>query len=97
MFWDKLTSLIALPNVLVEMNSIVFMYVDDVLVVANSIEAINIVKQSIYQAYSIKDLRDVRFFLHIKICRTLEGFMLNQRKCLFNILKDCGLTSTKLT
>ena len=49
-------------------------YVDDVLVIGDSFSEIIDVKRRIDQAFTIKDLGEVRFFLRIEICCIEHGF-----------------------
>ena len=52
-------------------------------------------KQSLHQTFTIKDLGLARYFLGIELSRSNTGTFLNQRKYVFDILMDVGLTGAK--
>lgn len=66
-------------------------YVDDVIIVGNNQTKIEDTKSSLDTSFSIKDLRDLKYFLGIEVARTTEGLVLSQRKYTIDILEDSGL------
>lgn len=56
---------------------ILLVYVDDILVARVSLEEITEVKVALHKAFTIKDMRNVRFFLGIEVCQMQNGFLLS--------------------
>nr|GEX36683.1 hypothetical protein [Tanacetum cinerariifolium] len=75
--------------------SVVLIYVDDVLVTADSIHEIAQVKEALDQKFTIKDMREAKHFLGIEVCMINIGTHLNQRKYILDLLQDAGLTTCK--
>lgn len=73
----------------------VIVYVVNVLMVGNSLSTVEIVKQSIHDDFTIKDLGEIRFFLGIEVCCTSTGFMISQHNFLLDFLRDTGLSGSK--
>jgi len=48
-------------------------YVDDILLMRDKMEDINHVKNSLHEAFKIKDLGQAKFFLALDIARTKGG------------------------
>jgi len=65
-------------------------YVDDVIIVGNSMSKIQHTKAQLDKMSSIKDLGNLKYFLGIEVARTSEGLVLSQRKYTLDILKDSG-------
>ena len=76
---------------------VVLVYVDDVLITREATADIIPLKQALHQAFTIKDLGLMKYFLGIEVARSSAGTLLNQRKYLLDILKDAGLTACKPT
>ena len=72
-------------------------YVDDVVLIGNSIVEINAVKQQLHDQFHIKGLGDLKIFLGFEVTRSKTGLILNQRKYCLEILLEVGLTSCKPT
>lgn len=67
------------------------MYVDDLLITSNDLEEIVKIKLTLDSAFTIKDLRNMKYFLRIEVPDNEQGIMLNQRKLSTNegeLLKD---------
>ena len=60
--------------------TIVVAYVDDLLIAGNNLSAIQHLKDALHQAFTIKDLGALRYFLGIEVTRDSFGILLNQRK-----------------
>ena len=73
----------------------VLAYVDDLLLTGNQICHIQAVKTSLHKAFTIKDLGELAYFLGIEVSRTDSGILLNQRKYILDLLKDCNMEDCK--
>ena len=72
-------------------------YVDYVLLIGTSKEAILEVKQFLDAEFTIKDLGPARYFLGIEIARSRKGIYINQRKYALDLITDVRLLGAKLT
>ncbi|KAL2253231.1 UNVERIFIED_CONTAM: Retrovirus-related Pol polyprotein from transposon RE2 [Sesamum indicum] len=70
-------------------------YVDDVLLMAPSLDLISQVKVYLDGLFSIKDLGCARYFLGLQIARSAAGTSITQSKYIHDIIRDCGLQSAK--
>lgn len=70
-------------------------YVDDLLVTGNSLSSIQSVKKSLHEAFTIKDLGQLKYFLGIEVSRNSSGILLNQRKYILDLLRDHDLENCK--
>ncbi|VVA27052.1 PREDICTED: Retrovirus-related Pol poly from transposon [Prunus dulcis] len=55
-------------------------YVDDILITGNDIDAINILKSFLHTCFHIKNLGDLKYFLGIEVSRSKKGIYVSQRK-----------------
>nr|GEX24917.1 hypothetical protein [Tanacetum cinerariifolium] len=95
-FQIRLLNPFAPLKIIVHQNiSVVLIYVDDVLVTADSIHEIAQVKEALDQKFTIKDMREAKHFLGIEVCTINTGTHLNQRKYILDLLQDSGLTTYK--
>lgn len=74
---------------------IILVYVDDMVLTGTSQSQIDIVKQELHQAFTIKDLGDLKYFLGIEVIRNNSGTLLSQRKYILDIIKDLNLDKSK--
>jgi len=73
----------------------VLVYVDDVLITGENNPDIQLLKEALDKAFTIKDLGCMRYFLGIEVARSSAGTLLNQRKYILDILKVDGMTACK--
>lgn len=70
---------------------IILVYVDDLIMNGDDEESITEMKLHLDEAFSIKDLGKLRYFLVIEVARGNKGTMLNQRKYVIDIVNDTGI------
>jgi len=72
-------------------------YVDDVILTGNSIAEINVVKAHLHSRFHIKDLGPIKSFLGLEVSRSLDGFVLNQKKYCLDLISEAGMLGCKPT
>ncbi|KAL0373094.1 UNVERIFIED_CONTAM: Retrovirus-related Pol polyprotein from transposon RE1 [Sesamum calycinum] len=70
-------------------------YVDDVLLTGNSMDAISVLKRYLDDLFTIKDLGHAKYFLDLELARSSHGTYVTQQKCLLDIVRDCHLDDAK--
>jgi hypothetical protein len=70
-------------------------YVDDIILAGNSLSEFNIIKNVLHQAFKIKDLGTLKYFLGLEVAHSHTGISLCQRKYCLDLLKDSGLLGSK--
>ena len=73
------------------------MYVDDILIVNNNVDAINTFKLFLDNKFKLKDLDTLKYFLGLEVARIEKGISLCQRKFTLELLSDTGLLASKPT
>ena len=71
------------------------MYVDDILIASNNVDAINTIKLFLDNKFKLKDLGTLKYFLGLEVARTEKGISLCQRKFTLKLLSDMGLLASK--
>lgn len=71
------------------------MYVDDIVLMGDSIAEINIVKAFLHNKFRIKDLGQLIYFLGLEISRYDKGIFVNQRKYVLELLEDTSFLGAK--
>lgn len=66
-------------------------YVDDLWLPRNDEECIHELKMVLNEAFTIKDLGNLRYFLGIEVARNEKGVVINQRKYTMDLVNDMGL------
>jgi hypothetical protein len=61
-------------------RTILFLYVDDMIITGGDTEYITFIKSRFSDQFLISDLGPLRYFLGIEISSTFEGFFLSQEK-----------------
>lgn len=69
---------------------------DDVLVTGNSPTEIQLLKDSLHAAFTIKDLGLARYFLGMELYRDDSGVYLSQREYIRDILTDCQMENARV-
>jgi hypothetical protein len=70
-------------------------YVDDIVITENNIQAINEVKSFMSSKFLIKDLGKLKYFLGIEVPESNGSLYLNQRKYCLEVLVEFGLLACK--
>jgi hypothetical protein len=73
----------------------VLVYFDDLVLAGSDSTAIATLKQDLQNAFSIKDLGPLSYFLGMEVLRTDKGIFLCQRKYALDLLEDIGLLAAK--
>ena len=74
---------------------ILLVYVDDILIASNNVDAVNAFKQFLDNKFKLKDLGTLKFFLGLEVARTAKGISLCQRKFTLELLSDTGILACK--
>ncbi|XP_070034247.1 uncharacterized mitochondrial protein AtMg00810-like [Nicotiana tomentosiformis] len=74
---------------------VIIVYVDDMLITGNNIQLIEETKQKLQQAFKIKDLGELRYFLGMEFSRSKRGILMNQRKYSVELIEELGLSTSK--
>jgi len=75
--------------------TILLVYVDDVILAGNSMTEIDKIKTSLHEAFRIKDLGSLKYFLGFEVARSTKGIHLCQRKYALDILSEIGTLDCK--
>ncbi|GKE35556.1 ribonuclease H-like domain-containing protein [Tanacetum coccineum] len=70
-------------------------YVDDIIIIGNSLAEIKKVKQFLKTKFMIKDLGKLKYFLGIEVLDTPKGICLNQRKYCLKLIDEFRLLAGK--
>lgn len=71
-------------------------YVDDILIASNDPTAVAELKKFLDSKFKLKDLGAIKYFLGIKIARSIVGITLCQRKYALEILEDSDMLASKV-
>ena len=74
---------------------ILLVYVDDILIESNDVDAINFFKQFLDNKFKLQDLGTLKYFLGLEITRTAKGMSLCQRKFTLELLSNTGMLASK--
>ncbi|XP_022889299.1 uncharacterized protein LOC111404771 [Olea europaea var. sylvestris] len=75
--------------------TIIFVYVDDILVVGNDLSQVIFFKSVLSSNFKTKDLGPLKYFLGLEVARSPSRIFLNQRKYALDILADSGQLSSR--
>ena len=73
------------------------MYVDNILIASNDVDAVNSFKQFLDNKFKLKDLGTLKYFLGLEVAKTAQDLSLCQRKYTLDLLVDTSLLASKLT
>ena len=69
---------------------VILVYVDDILVASNNLEAISKFKQFLHDQFRLKDLSPLKYFLGLEVARSSIGISVCQRKYILELLAESG-------
>ena len=55
---------------------IILVYVDDIRIASNDVDAVNVFKQFLDSKFKLKDLGTLKYFLGLEVARTANGISL---------------------
>lgn len=76
-------------------KAILIVYVDDIIMTGDDVEAIKLLKRDLASEFEIKDLGHLKYFLGMEVARSKEGIVISQRKYILDLLKETGLLGCK--
>ncbi|XP_069143559.1 uncharacterized mitochondrial protein AtMg00810-like [Solanum lycopersicum] len=74
---------------------LVLIYVDDMLITGSSLKLIEDTKKALQQAFKMKDLVVLKYFIGIEFTRSAAGILMHQRKYTLELIAEVGLTAAK--
>lgn len=75
----------------------VLVYVDDIIIASNNDEDVTQLKIDLNDAFKLRDLGILKYFLGLEIARSTKGISVCQRKYTLGLLEDTGLLACKLS
>ncbi|KAJ8748001.1 hypothetical protein K2173_012612 [Erythroxylum novogranatense] len=70
-------------------------YVDDVIIASDNLDAIQHIKQHLHDTFTIKDLRELKFFLGLEVGRSQHDINICQKKYTLDLLTDTQFLESK--
>jgi hypothetical protein len=76
--------------------TILAVYVDDIVITGDDAEEILRLKKKLGEAFEVKDLGQLKYFLGIEIARSRKGIVLSQRKYALDLLSETGMLGCRV-
>nr|XP_019706570.1 uncharacterized protein LOC109505944 [Elaeis guineensis] len=76
-------------------KTILLVYVDDIVITGDDHHEIKQLKEKLKQAFKVKDLGPLRYFLGIEVGRSSKYIFLSQRKYVLDLLSETGILGCK--
>ena len=77
-------------------RTILIVYVDDIIITGDDNQEIEKLKEQLRQAFEVKELGELRYFLGLEVARSKNGIVVSQRKYTLDLLKETGKLGCKL-
>ncbi|XP_075097867.1 uncharacterized protein LOC142175187 [Nicotiana tabacum] len=74
---------------------LILVYVDDIIITGSNLAVIKESKSALQQAFKMKDLGELRYFLRIKFSRSKQGILMHQRYYTLELISELGLGAAK--
>lgn len=74
---------------------IILLYVDDLLIIDINISLIEEAKNIMHKKFKVKSLGTSKYFLGIKVLIYRKGILLNQRKYIFELISEMGISEVR--
>jgi hypothetical protein len=74
---------------------ILLIYVDDILLAGNNSDLLKSIKHQLDEAFSIKDLGQLNYYLGIEVLRNTKGIIMTQRKYVLDLIGFAGFQDEK--
>jgi hypothetical protein len=75
--------------------TIILVYVDEVILVGNSVTEFTTIKSILHDKFKIKDLGQLKYFLGLEVAHSSKGISLCQRKYCLDLIEDSSLIGAK--
>ena len=76
-------------------TTVLLVYVDDIVLIGNNIDAIRHITALLDHTFKIKDLGFLKYFLGLEVAQTQHGIHLCQQKYTLDILFDSGMVASR--
>jgi hypothetical protein len=73
----------------------ILVYVDDIIITASVLAAINDLLQQLRTSFVVKDLGKLNFFLGVEVTPLKSGLLLSQRRYILDLLKRTNMLEAK--
>lgn len=71
--------------------AILIVYVDDIVLIGDDMEEIARLKTHLANAFEVKDLGRLKYFLGIEVAQSSRGIFLSQQKYILDLLKETNM------
>lgn len=68
--------------------TITLVYVDDMLITGSSLKLVEEIKKALYNAFKMKDLGELKYFLGTEFTRSKAGILMHQRKYTLELIAE---------
>lgn len=78
-----------------DVTIVILVYVEDIMVASNNLQAITDFKEFLYDQFKLKDLGSLNYFLGFEVARTSKCISLYQRKYVLDLLAETSQLAAK--